>query len=1157
MRLFYTSIIFTCCLFLGSHSFAQTTLSGIINKYAKVTAIDAVLNTVTVSDVGGLTVCDTVLIIQMKGAAINRTNTSNYGTVTAYNGAGTYEKAVIYNIVGTTIFFRHKLLNTYNPAGFVQLVSIPQFSSVAITTSLTGKTWDGNTGGIIAFEASDVVKITGVIDAVGIGFRGGSVNTNGACATNSASDYAYLPAQNLGAFKGESFASLGDSIVGKGAPANGGGGGSCANGGGGGGSNAGIGGLGGKSPLSLGGLATVSGIGGRAFSYSPSTATNLFLGGGGGGGHQDDGLASGGGNGGGIIYIVGKQIVGGGTINASGQSPLRIAGTDGSGGGGSGGAILLQSVTNTLKVTLLAKGADGGNINATDAAGTAVTGCFAPGGGGGGGVIALRGTIDGATVSNEGGNAGKITSTISTCTATTYGASAGSTGVLLTSVPLMPMSSVSVVPSIAVSITTTPATCAEATQTLTATVLAGARYQWLRNGLAIAGQTSNVLTATSSGVYRVQVSIGCNTTASYEEVVTVGGKPIAMLINNASIALCPTPTANVNLVAIQGIGYVYQWRKDGALIAGATTAVFNATTPGVYSVDVSVCGTTTSSNEITVYYEQVATVSLQAESTVLCPAKTITLLAFPRGLSYQWYKDGIAISGAIGDTYEATQAGTYWFVSLSLCITRTSKEYIITESAVALQPTITGQPTICVGKSTVLKTAVGGKVLYTWLRNEQAIPNATQSSYTATQTGEYKVTVIDECKRTTTSAAFSVTTVEPPKDISIKGNTLLCGGEARLATTTPKNKFYTYQWTLDGQTLQGAIDTTVLAKKVGRYTIKVTDTCGAVYESPLFFINANPVTNLKIQTPNNRMLICPTETIVLSGVSNFATNDLQWQRNGLDIPLAIGSTYKATVAGNYTVRTRNICDNVVSPSFVLQTATPPPASISGKLVFCFGDKTTLTANEGQNLIYQWFKNGEVFPNATSQSIPVFLPATYTVAVTNEQGCTTLSDEVIVTTSRIDETKVKITDSKLICIGDKVQLSVTGGVSYEWSPRATINNPFSPNPVVSPTETTTYKVKISNAIGCFVERFVTIEVVPSFEVAFDVKISSECGQRSLVQIVNTSTGLNAFNDIVWDMGNGDVLKGLSPAAYIYPKGGTYTIKMTATNRTCTKTYLHLM
>lgn len=121
---------------------AQVSLSGVINRYFKVTAFTpasggtctapATKASVTLGTAYGAATPATlaagmeVLIIQMKAGtagAMNRTTgTAAYGDVTNLGGAGNYEFATISTVVGSTVTFVSALANVYDPTGQVQLI---------------------------------------------------------------------------------------------------------------------------------------------------------------------------------------------------------------------------------------------------------------------------------------------------------------------------------------------------------------------------------------------------------------------------------------------------------------------------------------------------------------------------------------------------------------------------------------------------------------------------------------------------------------------------------------------------------------------------------------------------------------------------------------------------------------------------------------------------------------------------------------------------------------------------------------------------------------------------------------------------------------------------------------------------------------------------
>ena len=69
----------------------STNIGGIINTYTPVVGWLPCENKLTVEDATTFNAGDTVLLIQMKGAVIDSTNTAAFGTITDYRNAGNYE----------------------------------------------------------------------------------------------------------------------------------------------------------------------------------------------------------------------------------------------------------------------------------------------------------------------------------------------------------------------------------------------------------------------------------------------------------------------------------------------------------------------------------------------------------------------------------------------------------------------------------------------------------------------------------------------------------------------------------------------------------------------------------------------------------------------------------------------------------------------------------------------------------------------------------------------------------------------------------------------------------------------------------------------------------------------------------------------------------
>jgi PKD repeat protein len=390
--------------FIGMSSNAQS-ISGIINAYARVTSIDTCDMRFSVTDTAGFKKGMRVLIIQMNGATINSSNSLLYGTIESLNNVGKYEINVIDNIQNNNVYLHFYLKNQYNADAVIQIVSFPTYTDAIVTDTLRAKPWNGESGGIIAFEANNLT-LNAPIDASGAGFRGGGVKAYANCdAIENYSGYFYTlitTDKTNGGPKGEGIAAM---VLGKecgrGAQANGGGGGNNHKAGGGGGGHLVAGGIGGeqKHVNDLRNcVGKFPGLEGRAINGLGDE--RLIFGGGGGAGHNKESTNNKGGNGGGIVFIRTNSLkTNSKKISANGEDGNSSA-ADGGGGGGAAGTIVLLSNQNNGTINLEANGGNGGNT------GSITEYDFGPGGGGAGGRIITK-TTTGITTSLIGGNFGK------------------------------------------------------------------------------------------------------------------------------------------------------------------------------------------------------------------------------------------------------------------------------------------------------------------------------------------------------------------------------------------------------------------------------------------------------------------------------------------------------------------------------------------------------------------------------------------------------------------------------------------------------------------------------------------------------------------------------------------------------------------------------
>lgn len=326
----------------------------------------------TLSDFGNFSAGDLTISANTTDAPVDSAATATISTkhIAATNASFAVNKLIgIYQMRKTGVGnWEYNFIKGYTPGDITvefenvnayvaesQVIQIEQYNSITIQSgkTLTGKAWNGVTGGIISTCSGRFLN-QGTIDLKGKGFRGApgvtTPNTYGISAEGSAGDAP-------GAFANWYLAN-----------GNGGGGGQPSldtrSDAGGGGGNAVAGSAGTAS-----GYPSLPGQGGLA--KGNTALTEMVLGGGGGAGASGSPSASfttakgAGGNGGGIFHGYHQRFENQGTIRMSGDVGTTSA-RDGAagGGGGAGGSFKENSVEFINSGTIENVGGAGGLENA-------------------------------------------------------------------------------------------------------------------------------------------------------------------------------------------------------------------------------------------------------------------------------------------------------------------------------------------------------------------------------------------------------------------------------------------------------------------------------------------------------------------------------------------------------------------------------------------------------------------------------------------------------------------------------------------------------------------------------------------------------------------------------------------------------------------------
>ena len=419
----------------------------------------------------------------------------------------------------------------------------------------------------------------------------------------------------------------------------------------------------------------------------------------------------------------------------------------------------------------------------------------------------------------------------------------------------------------------------------------------------------------NTGIIQVSSNSANTRTVDYRDSVAVSPtKPTISTTTSSTFCV----GGNVNLTSNSNANY--QWYKDGTAITSATSASYIATTTGNYTVATSNtagCSSWSLPTAVTaIPLPSTPVISPQGNVTSIClNGNNILTSSAPTG--NQWFKDGVAINGAINNTFTvvgtAGNVGAYTVVStVNSCPSLLSTPVSISvDGAIPTTPIITsaGAATaICIGASLTLTSSTTAGIQ--WYKDGIVIISANGATYSANQAGNFTVTATNGCGNSS-SAAFKLTVnqLPVPPTITASSTKSICIGDSIILTSSATQGIgISNGWLNNSVSISGATQKTYSAKIAGAYSATVTDAIGCKS------VASNIITVTTFAQP--------TKPIITWNGSQFVTSatgvSYQWILNSANISGATTSIYKPLDIGNYklSITDANGC-KIESDSFKL------------------------------------------------------------------------------------------------------------------------------------------------------------------------------------------------------------------------------------------------
>ena len=492
--------------------------------------------------------------------------------------------------------------------------------------------------------------------------------------------------------------------------------------------------------------------------------------------------------------------------------------------------------------------------------------------------------------------------------------------------------------------------------------------------------------------------------------------------------------------------------------------------------------------------------------------------------SFQWRKDGSAISGASSSSFSIgatslADAGTYTVSISNAAGSALSNGAFLTVNSAASAPGITSQPasvTVNEGGSASFSVSVEGTApfSYQWRKSGVAIAGATSSSYSINpislaDTGSYTVAITNSAGTALSNAAYlTVSSAATAPSITSQPASVTASeaGSASFSVSVEGTAPFSYQWKKSGVAIAGATSSSYSINPVsladeGSYTVAITNSAGTALSNAAYLtvssaavapsITSQPAAAAAIVGGN------ATFSVTATGTSPFS---YQWRKDGVAISGANGSSLSLSSVtlsevGTYSVVVSNTAGSATSLGayFTVSNSATAPAITTQPVGQNVPEGTTVSftvSATGTNpMTYQWRKDGSAIAGATLdaltlQAVSPFDSGSYSVVITNAAGSATSNGAYLhVSQSTSAPTITSQPVSATVAVGASASFSVaatgSGTLSYQWRKGgAAIAGAASPTlsiPSAQTFDAATYTVLVSNSAGSVVSPGATLTV----------------------------------------------------------------------------------
>ena len=338
--------------------------------------------------------------------------------------------------------------------------------------------------------------------------------------------------------------------------------------------------------------------------------------------------------------------------------------------------------------------------------------------------------------------------------------------------------------------------------------------------------------------------------------VVVGAPSVTL--NPQSVTTNAGSTVLFGVTATGNAPLSFQWRFNGTNIAGATSATLirlnvQPANAGLYDCVVSnPLGTVTSGTASLTVNVLLPIITTQPASYRALPGTNVTFSVVASGpgtLTYQWRRNGQAISGATSASLTLTNVqtavnGDYTVAvanAFGTTISAPGTLDVLTPPVFAFQP---ASQTVAAGDTVSFSAVHTGSqpFRYQWLFNGTPLLGATNLVLTLfntqyAQSGAYSLSVANDVTTVVSSNAQLTVNAPPIMTAQPASATVSAGQPMAMAVVAIGSPALVYQWRFNGTNVAGATNATYSLPAAqlgdrGNYSVVITNAFGSVTSAP-------------------------------------------------------------------------------------------------------------------------------------------------------------------------------------------------------------------------------------------------------------------------------------------------------------------------------------